>query len=359
MRHHSGARCLHAPRLSLVLTSQDSVSLQHERPQWSGPCGDIISSVKLPNPNVFNIHRRFDCLRFFSDSECRVRGVLVLQAETFQHPVLHQSLHRDYVVYIYRPLVVPCSRYSVRGTFLTFIIGRAAVNTDMARSCDSLPIFEGVCTMLPYLSWAVFSAFRVYALTDCNKCLATLVFILHATFLVPDVYENAAFQNVNLPAPYYCSRASPPGSIVMPLLLATRAASLLGEAIVVGVTITKTYGWLSVARDMTRRRPIAEVLLTNGVLCFSIPLLLNALTLALTFVGLNHSDGTALTIGQCVIGYRDVITSILISRFLLDLGTCRDDVYASDAPSSRYHSSHLSFVLPPFESARGGDAEDD
>ncbi|KAI0713066.1 hypothetical protein C8T65DRAFT_829115 [Cerioporus squamosus] len=116
---------------------------------------------------------------------------------------------------------------------------------------------------------------------------------------------------------------------------------------------------LSVARKVIGRHSIAEVLLTNGVLCFSIPLVLNAITLALTFVGYDNKDGAIMTIGQCVICYRDVITSILISRFLLDLGAFRDDVYMSDALSSHYHSSHLSFVVPPFDSATDSDVEDE
>ncbi|TFK84803.1 hypothetical protein K466DRAFT_212507 [Polyporus arcularius HHB13444] len=83
-------------------------------------------------------------------------------------------------------------------------------------SCAILPILEGVSTILPYLSWAVFSAFRAYALTDRNRCLTIVVFILVASFLVPDVYEYAGFDNVNLPAPYDCSRAIPPGAVLRP-----------------------------------------------------------------------------------------------------------------------------------------------
>ncbi len=53
------------------------------------------------------------------------------------------------------------------------------------------------------------------------------------------------------------------------------------------------------------------------------------------------------------------ITSILISRFLLDLGAFRDDTYGSDVFSSHYHSSHLSFVAPVSESTTDEVAEDE
>ncbi len=41
-----------------------------------------------------------------------------------------------------------------------------------------------------YLGDIVFSAFRAYALTDRNRCLAFVVFILVASFLIPDIVSH-------------------------------------------------------------------------------------------------------------------------------------------------------------------------
>ena len=51
------------------------------------------------------------------------------------------------------------------------------------------------------------------------------------------------------------------------MLWVVGATVLVGETIVLAVTVTKTYGWISMfaaARDVTRRRSLLEVLLTDG-----------------------------------------------------------------------------------------------
>ncbi|KAI0713069.1 hypothetical protein C8T65DRAFT_739121 [Cerioporus squamosus] len=125
--------------------------------------------------------------------------------------------------------------------------------------------------------------------------------------------------------------------------------------------------------------PHAERYLTQvtGVLCFSIPLLLNTLAFALTIVvraipsvpvrmthlstsqGYNANSSTSLTMGQCIVSFRDAITSILISRFLLDLGALRiqaSDVCAQDASlEGRFPSqlSYVAFASPEFDDSTG------
>ncbi|RDX40955.1 hypothetical protein OH76DRAFT_277169 [Lentinus brumalis] len=142
-----------------------------------------------------SIGRSVGGIRHLPDFRRRILHILASQVECLQRSILRQPLCRDHVMCFCRNLGVPCSRPS---------------------DCANLPIFEGVSTIVPYLSWAVFSAFRVYALTDRNRCLAIVVFILVASFLVPNIYEYAGFDNVNLPAPYDCSRAVPPGAVLKP-----------------------------------------------------------------------------------------------------------------------------------------------
>ncbi|RPD58614.1 hypothetical protein L226DRAFT_536920 [Lentinus tigrinus ALCF2SS1-7] len=190
-------------------------------------------------------------------------------------------------------------------------------------TCSSLTIFQEVCIILPYIAWAVFSGFRAYALSGRKIWLGALVFLLTMTSAVPDLYQYAKSQAVNLPVPFNCSEYFVAGPVMIPLLVATRAINVLGEAIVLVMTImeTRTAGFLSRSWDLSRSRPrtITEVLLNNGVLCFSIPLLLNTIMLALTIPAYDGSSPIALSIAQSLVGFRDAVTSVLISRFLLDL----------------------------------------
>ncbi|KAI0753791.1 hypothetical protein C8Q74DRAFT_339066 [Fomes fomentarius] len=61
---------------------------------------------------------------------------------------------------------------------------------------------------------------------------------------------------------------------------------------------------------------LSEVLFNNGVACFAVPLVLNVITLAFTLV----NTQIARSAHNCLIVFRDALTPILISRFLLDLG---------------------------------------
>ncbi|TFK84809.1 hypothetical protein K466DRAFT_212854 [Polyporus arcularius HHB13444] len=132
------------------------------------------------------------------------------------------------------------------------------------------------------------------------------------------------------------------------VLWTTRATTLLGEAIVLAITIVKLRRGPLTCRDPTQRRSIAEVVLTNGVLCFSIPLFLNTLIVSLTIAGYDDGSSTSLIMGQCIVPFRDAITSILISRFLLDLGSLSiqvNHVRGQDDSLEERFPSQLSYVV--------------
>ncbi|KAI0742303.1 hypothetical protein C8Q80DRAFT_1272999 [Daedaleopsis nitida] len=220
------------------------------------------------------------------------------------------------------------------------------------QTCSAVGLFEAITTVIPYVAWAAFSGLRIYALSDCNIILSAVVFALSALYIVPDIYEDAHSSFVNLPPPYGCYQAPDINGVSIPryvyavpystvcyvtgssgcdrlrayaemssrtalVLWATRAALLLGETIVLAWTLRKTsWGTARSMRTLGQRRTLMEVLLSNGVACFAVPLALNATTLALDIVGTD----IALNVSQCVVCFRDALTTILISRFLLDLG---------------------------------------
>ncbi|KAI0753787.1 hypothetical protein C8Q74DRAFT_338795 [Fomes fomentarius] len=143
----------------------------------------------------------------------------------------------------------------------------------------------------------IFSAFRMFALTNRNIPLTTLVFLLNASYLLPDLYNDAHTRYVNDAPPYGCYQSGARDNTIVSCTL--------------GIT-----GRLAPWRCKCRPRTIVWILCKNGIACFIFPLVMNAVTLALNVV----TEGAA-SMGQCIIVFRDAITTILISRFLLDLGT--------------------------------------
>ncbi|KAI0742307.1 hypothetical protein C8Q80DRAFT_1187442 [Daedaleopsis nitida] len=191
---------------------------------------------------------------------------------------------------------------------------------DHVSTCISLGWFESIVTMLPYIAWALFAGLRVYALSGQNTVFAILVALLNAAFIMPDVYEDAHAQSVNSPPPYGCYQSIVATSVSEGLLWASRAALLLGESIVLLWTLMATRSTRGYPNRSDRSRTLAEVLLNNGIACFVLPLVLNAVVLALDL----KNTTLTLSVGQSIVVFRDALTTILVSRFLLQLGALSD-----------------------------------
>ncbi|KAI0691622.1 hypothetical protein C8Q76DRAFT_758684 [Earliella scabrosa] len=208
------------------------------------------------------------------------------------------------------------NRYCQIGAYTTASILLFPVS-DRVRLCHSVGTSEEVFTILPYLSWALFSGVRTHALSDGSLILATLVVLLNGLYIVPDVYLYSNTKFVNSPYPYGCSQM-----LVTDVLWASRGAMLLGESLVLFWTLKKTVSFpltftsefpISTPPAYGRTRTLAEVVRNN---------VLNLTTLALVIV---HSEMSLIT-SQCIVNIRDALTTILVSRYLLELGvfgTCK------------------------------------
>ncbi|TFK84810.1 hypothetical protein K466DRAFT_495941, partial [Polyporus arcularius HHB13444] len=92
-----------------------------------------------------------------------------------------------------------CHRLKL-SSILYFVNRYVEIMSRISAAVLIFPVRDQVST-LPFLpksrafrrSLQLFSAFRAYALTDHNLWLATLVFILNATFLVPDIVSSNGF----------------------------------------------------------------------------------------------------------------------------------------------------------------------
>ncbi|KAH9926559.1 uncharacterized protein BXZ73DRAFT_102820 [Epithele typhae] len=184
-------------------------------------------------------------------------------------------------------------------------------------SFNTLSELFGICS---YLSWAAFSAWRLYALADHTLSLALVVLALTSAYSMPNVYFIIFWKAAASPEPINCS-----GSLtVYPSLYDARefySPYFTGELIVIIATIRKTFSiHARRAGYNDPRGSIGRVLLENGIACFCIPTALNIIVFVSGFV----SGRTAYTALANYTGvFRDGITSILISRYLLELASFR------------------------------------
>ncbi|KAI0753769.1 hypothetical protein C8Q74DRAFT_335481 [Fomes fomentarius] len=99
-----------------------------------------------------------------------------------------------------------------------------------------------------------------------------------------------------------------------PMIWASRASMLASETIVILLTLKVTYRSLADLKLRTKTITLSQVLLKNGIHCFFIPALLIICTMV---INVQTQDG--IVAEGTVADIRDATTSILISRFLLEL----------------------------------------
>ncbi|KAI0753792.1 hypothetical protein C8Q74DRAFT_1307119 [Fomes fomentarius] len=199
--------------------------------------------------------------------------------------------------------------------------------------CTSFGILEEIATLLPYISWALFTGLRMHAISDGNKVLSVSVFVLNVAYILPDLYEDTHMAFINTPL-LGCYQAGTASESMIALLWTSRGTLLLGESIVLFWTVKLTWSQRKNTPSVFgRRETLAQVMLTNGTMCFIVPLLFNATTLGLQITG---SDN-AMSVEQCIICFRDALTTILISRYLLALGKFgrrgEDELYSTSRAS--------------------------
>ncbi|KAM5541487.1 hypothetical protein V8D89_004677 [Ganoderma adspersum] len=159
-------------------------------------------------------------------------------------------------------------------------------------------------------------SFRAYALSGRNIVIGGLVLILNTGFVVVTIYPWAVTTispdcNFQLPQ----SHALTIGYVHTEII--SRAGSLLAEAIIIALTLKKSMASLKAA--WAPSKSFVEMLLLNSVLCFSIPLVLNAIVLAAYVTKTPDNATISAAVLDLVRAFRDPITSILVSRFLLEL----------------------------------------
>ncbi|KAI0753788.1 hypothetical protein C8Q74DRAFT_1222329 [Fomes fomentarius] len=167
---------------------------------------------------------------------------------------------------------------------------------------------------------------RMYALSDCNIPLSIFVLVLNMMYIVPDIVSDPIIEHFfnDLP-PYGCYQNAVEDNVIVPCVMdierdiVTRRNDSprldFQEDRPVAINTPDPPVWFisNALRGALQQR--CRMLRARGTVD-SVPLVFNVITLALTLV----DTDMAASIGQCVVVFRDALTTILVSRFLLDLG---------------------------------------
>ncbi|KAI0776564.1 hypothetical protein BD413DRAFT_520664 [Trametes elegans] len=236
---------------------------------------------------------------------------LVFLVETIYQSYVHLLLLYDWAVSLDREVALVWRGRTNLASVL-YVLGRVVgplsyvlslvlfypVSDKGLHSCQSLMYAGEVASLLPYVFWGLFSAFRAHALSWRSAPIAALVMALNLVPVACNIYVQEYTSTVANPA------------VVLRIII-------LSECILIGLTWRETglaypsswaKGSLATARGASPS--VREVLFVSG----AVALTLNVLTLVLTKVGPNADQAIEL-----FAYFRDALTSIVISRFLLDL----------------------------------------
>ncbi|KAI0631851.1 hypothetical protein C8Q77DRAFT_1228907 [Trametes polyzona] len=181
------------------------------------------------------------------------------------------------------------------------------------RQCVALGWMDIVLNLLPYFIWNAFSTLRVYALCGREWRLALVVCVLMMGPIVANAYNIPTQKPDNLPPPYNCQVDNAVTVALhtkcVVLVLGSRISLIVGDSLVLAVTWWKTYRLKKAADAAHIKTSLVELLLRDGTIYFGTMLVLNVLHIAINFVEQVSFMGDI----------ADVLTSILVSRFIMNL----------------------------------------
>ncbi|CDO72028.1 hypothetical protein BN946_scf184943.g63 [Trametes cinnabarina] len=219
------------------------------------------------------------------------------------------------------------------------------------------------CTFVLHLNWvseyimllgpAIFSCLRVYALTGRNKALSGLTLAFGCMPFILNMVTIYAGHVVNEPMPVGCTdeyTLSATATIACTPILYYSTLLILSDVIVMAVTCWSTYKVSKLARSISQPLTLNQVMLENGIVYFLSLTCLNILQVLLNAISLAN---TAIDTGSYTEEFIDLVTSVLISRFLLNLRATARHSRSFSAPSF-ITSEAPSSSLPQFVSEFAG-----
>ncbi|KAI0645162.1 hypothetical protein C8Q79DRAFT_755391 [Trametes meyenii] len=190
----------------------------------------------------------------------------------------------------------------VSGATVLFILNRF--------SCNVVGYMVLVGNGGPPFIWAAFSTLRGYALSGRKWWIGLLILALFIPDIVLTVVYYSKLKPAVLPPPFNCVLSSnTPESTWIHFVIAGRICLIVGDLLVLIITWHSTYAIRRAAHDGQLRMSLTNAILKDGTLYFACLLILNVANIIVN----------AVPNSSAVSAFQDPITSILVSRFLLNL----------------------------------------
>ncbi|KAI0754212.1 hypothetical protein C8Q80DRAFT_1137596 [Daedaleopsis nitida] len=227
------------------------------------------------------------------------------------------------------------TRYLTLVDRILVVISLSGIRTNTV--CSTVTWLVTVTTSALVVVMAAIAALRVYALWDRDIPLSILVFIAGVFPAIANIFLRSVSWVYIIPTDLYSCQTAPTAmsdSAYTALIVATRAVSILSDGLVVVLTWLKTYRVYVLTRKMDLRANYSVLLLRDGTLYFLAVCILNFIAIVYKMhVGANLMNDMVVT-----------LSSLLMSRFLLNLRAQRDDGEESTTSSSERSTSIVRFA---------------
>ncbi|KAI9063139.1 hypothetical protein FKP32DRAFT_1572420 [Trametes sanguinea] len=211
------------------------------------------------------------------------------------------------------------NRYLALLKYPIYIVGLQSVSDEVwALAVWAVNILAMLLELLPYFVWLSFSTLRVYAISRQNWRLALLVAVPGCMPLASNIYLYTQGSTANYPLPIGCVWLDTiPVNIDNRcashrrhwLLIATRTSAILTDVLVLITTWWQTYSLRRLAVQANMQVSLATLLVRDGTIYFLVLLAMNTFHIAFSLTGRF----------TYTITFEEPLTTILISRFLLNL----------------------------------------
>ncbi|KAI0692852.1 hypothetical protein C8T65DRAFT_744955 [Cerioporus squamosus] len=210
------------------------------------------------------------------------------------------------------------NRYWLFLEYITQVITIYPLSNLSFQGCDAVGYMVIIGNAGPPYIWALFSTLRAYALSRRKWWVIPLTSVWFIPHLVMESLYYSHLRPLEAPSPLNCVLSSTfPETEWIHLLyrtIASRTCAIVGDLVVLVITWHSTYGIRKATAGLQVRTSLTDALLKDGTLYFVCLLVLNLLNIFVNAFP-RTSDVTA---------FQDPITSILISRFILNLRDVAD-----------------------------------
>ncbi|KAI0780851.1 hypothetical protein BD413DRAFT_500556 [Trametes elegans] len=220
-------------------------------------------------------------------------------------------------------LVFLLNRYTALLLFLLSLVPLLPADSQM--SCTAVNNMIQILNAVLYTVWAAFSGLRIYAISDHNRFVTSVVTVLALVPVGTNIYLATKIQT-DYELGWGCEVQSLiPLSTYQDLAIATRAVLIASEAIVIIVTWTKTWCDIHTRRTHDGQTPFITIIFRQGMLYFAVVLPLNALQIAMLRL---ESDTFSLALQ-----FLNALMPVLISRWYFSLDDVKRRQSAASLPS--------------------------